>query len=210
MDGLTGEEAVARLEQRGGQVWVFRRGYGSVYTFHFARADGAVAVSVRQEAGAVGQRPKDRVLRADADRTALARDMEAVRDAANASLADGVADRYVLVHRDQLQADGGYAQVGCVLAVGSILVGVIVGEIAVWLTAGRLVGWPAVGAAVVGFVAGFIAVDPLGALLVRVPPLRDRIETIAYAWMTIVPGIVTAIATPILTTILERPTGFAF
>lgn len=210
MDGLTGEEAVARLEQRGGQVWVFRQGYGSTYTFHYSRADGAVAVSVRREGEAVGRRPKDRVLRADADRTALAGDMEAVRDAANALLEDGVAHRYVLTHRHQLQADGGYAQIGGVLAVGSVLVGVMLGEIAVWLTTETLAGWPVVWAAVVGFVVGFVAVDSVGAVLVRFPALRDRIETIAYAWMTIVPGSVTAVATPILTTILESPTGFAF
>jgi hypothetical protein len=210
MRGLSGEEAVARLERRGGQVWVFRQGYGSAYSFLSTRADGVLAVAVRREGGAVGRRPKDREVRTDADRTALARDMEAVRDAANAPLAEGVAHRYVLTHRDQLQADGGYAQVGCVLAIGSVLVGLIVGEIAVWLTTETLAGWPAVWAVVVGFVIGFFGIEPIAAVLVLFPPLRDRIEVIAYSWMGIVPGVVTAIATPILTTILDSRPDFAF
>ena len=111
---LSGSQAVARLERRGGQVWVFRYGYGSAAKYTCAgREDGATVITgpipTHNEPGCQHRRW---VLTTDLERDSLAHDMEAARTRLSASAGDG----YELLHRDVLDTDAGYAQVGCVLA----------------------------------------------------------------------------------------------
>lgn len=181
---LDGSQAVARLERRGGQVWVFRMGYGSVAAYMYAgRKDGATVV--------LGPEPNHRrwVLRTDLDRKSLAHDMEAATTLASAS-ADA---SYTLVHRDELDADAGYGQVGCVLVLGSLVVGLIVGLMAAWIATGEVTLAPPIVGVVIGFVVGFYGDEPLASAAVLVPYLRDRVVNLAYLWCLVVPAVTTAI-----------------
>jgi len=63
------------------------------------------------------------LLRTDADRRSLADDMAKVKDDLNAH-ARGPGLVYVFDHRDELQTDGGYGQVGCLLSLISTAAGV--------------------------------------------------------------------------------------
>jgi hypothetical protein len=205
VSSLTSAEAVARLERRGGQVWVFRRGEGAQAEFDCIDREGGHAVVVGKSRPNAPERygPRRFVLGSDEDRTRLARDMELALDRANAGL-ERVEYRYELVHRDILDADAGYGQVGCVVAVVSIVVGLIVGGIAAWAVTGGVEGSPLVIASIVGFVVGFLGIEPVSSVAVNHPALRDRITDLAIAWFIIVPGVVTAL-TVIAMTIADLP-----
>jgi hypothetical protein len=194
VSSLTPTEAVARLERRGGQVWVFRRGYGAQAEFDCIDREGGHAVVVGKSRPNAPERygPRRFVLASDADRTRLAQDMEIARDRANADL-ERVEYRYELVHRDILDSDAGYAQVGCFVAVLSIAVGLVVGGIAGWVATGGVEGPALVIGSIVGFVVGFLGIGPVSSVAVNHPALRDRITDLAIAWFIVVPGVVTAL-----------------
>jgi uncharacterized membrane protein YeaQ/YmgE (transglycosylase-associated protein family) len=200
MKGLTGHEAAKRLERRGGQFSVFRYGQGSTYAYDCRERQAGAAVVMGH---AWAREPTDRsfriVLDTDEARAELARAMEAVRDRANAGLPVDASERFVLTHREQLDTDAGYAQIGCALALLSTVVGLIVGTVAAWLLTDRVEGGVLIIGPIIGFVGGLLVEAPLSALAVRVPPLRDRIELLSVAWSSIVPGVVTAIAIVALT-----------
>jgi hypothetical protein len=59
---------------------------------------------------------------------------------------------------------------------------------------------------VVGFIVGFFGIDVVARMAVYIPPIRDRLETIAYAWMAVVPAVLTA-ATTIVWTMSSRASG---
>jgi hypothetical protein len=141
----------------------------------------------------------------DSDRAALAREMEGARDAANAAL-EGEPWRYVLVHRDILASDAGYAQVGCFLALFSVIAGLILGPIIAWIVIGEIKGDALLVGPVIGFIIGFFGIDVVARIAVYIPPIRDRLETIAYAWMAVVPAVLTA-ATIIVWTMSSRASG---
>jgi hypothetical protein len=189
---LDGARAVARLERRGGEVWVFRRGHGSKGTFRCTgrEEDGAAIVVGSGSAGATSVDGEGRwVLRTDLDRRSLAGAMEATRDRLNAS----AGGEYALVHRDLIQSDAGFGQVGCLMAVASVIVGLVIGLVVVSVLGGAptLVGSGA--GVIIGFLVGLYTADSVASVAVLVPALRDRIVNFAYAWMLIVPGVVTVL-----------------
>ena len=194
MSSLTPTEAVARLQRRGGQVWVFRRGYGAQAEFDCIDREGGHAVVVGKSRPNAPERygPRRFVLGSDEDRARLARDMELARDRANAGL-ERVESRYELEHRDILDVDAGYGQVGCVVAVASIVVGLVVGGVAGWAATGGVEGSALVIGSIVGFVVGFLGIAPVASVAVNHPALRDRITDVAIAWFIVVPGLVTAL-----------------
>ncbi len=190
MKGLTGAQAVERLERRGGQVAVFRQGTGTRFVFDcVGRDQGRAVVAPHSPDSAPGG---GRALASDSDRAALGRQMEEERNRANASV-QGDAPQWVLVHRDILTTDGGYAQVGCFLALFSAIVGLVAGAIVASLVAGRVEVSGLLVGPVVGFVVGFFVIEPIALIAVYIPPLRDRLVPFAYGWMAIVPGAVTAL-----------------
>ncbi len=159
-------------------------GYGSVAAYTYAgREDGATVI--------LGPEPKHRrwVLRTDLDREALAHDMEAATTRASAS----AGGNYTLLHRDVLDADAGYAQVGCLLALVSVVVGLIVGLIVAWIATGEITLVAPIAGVVIGFVVGFLGVEPVASVAVLVPYLRDRVVNLAYAWFLVVPAVITTI-----------------
>jgi hypothetical protein len=200
MSGLTGSQAVARLERRGGQVWVFRRGYGSQVQFDcIDREDGDAVVVGKSTPGASHKYgPRRFLLHTQEDRQTLAGEMDRLQEVANADL-ERVEYRYELVHRDILDSDAGYAQVGCFVAVLSIVVGLVVGLLGGLAVSGGFNGTALVIASIVGFVVGFLGVEPVSSIAVNHPRLRDHITDLAIAWSIVVPGVVTALTVIVLT-----------
>jgi hypothetical protein len=200
MNGLTGQEATERLDRRGGQVWVFRYGQGSSYVYDCLERQNGACVVVGH---AFLREPTEHDLRLVLDtaesRASLASAMEAKRDHANIDVPRDAAERYVLAHRDLLDTDGGYAQVGCFIGLVSTAVGLIVGAILAWLLTEQVVGGVLIISPIIGLLVGLLAEAPLGSLAVRVPALRDRIELLSVLWSAIVPGVLTAIAIVALT-----------
>ena len=137
---LTAQEAAAVLERRGGQVDVRTRVRASgsfsptdkTATYRCrGRKDGATVIE--------GPGEKRWLLRTDADRASLAADMARVKDSLDAHSA-GPGLVVVLNHRDELQSDGGYGQVGCLLALVSTAVGLAVGLATAWFMTGGISG----------------------------------------------------------------------
>ncbi len=211
MARLSGPEAVERLERRGGQVLVFRMQYGLIAEYScVGREDGFAVIESVEHSGTPDRSDPPRpvrkgrvILRSDADRSGLASDMERVLDASNATLNPGVEHDFRLRHRDTLDTDGGYAQVGCFLAFFSVVVGTIAGLILTWIAIGSIEAGATVYSMIAGFVFGFFVLDPVTKLAVNVRFIRDRITNMAYAWTAIVPAVVTAVAMPILTSLLD-------
>jgi uncharacterized membrane protein YeaQ/YmgE (transglycosylase-associated protein family) len=202
MKGLTGAQAVERLERRGGQVAVFRRGTGTWFVFDcVGRDQGRAVVAPHSPNSAPGG---GRILASDSDRAALAREMDEERDRANAGWGTD-ASGYVLVHRDILATDAGYAQVGCFLALFSVVVGLILGLIIGWIATSEVKGDALLVGPVVGFVVGFFGTEVVARIAVYIPPLRDRLETVAYAWTAIVPGVLTAATIIVMTMSSSTP-----
>jgi hypothetical protein len=112
--GLTGAQAVARLERRGGEVWVFRRGYGSQVVFScVGREEGHAIVAIADVAESQrAVRDRRLVIRSDADRVALEHEMETARDEANARL-ERVEYLYVLVQTSSTRTPATGRSVAC-------------------------------------------------------------------------------------------------
>lgn len=192
MADLDAAAAAARLERRGGQVELrarvranrsFFKGKHEGWYSDGGRVDGAVRLVGSHASG-------EWILATDADRARLVADIQHRLDGANAD-ADGPAIEYYLRHLDY-DDDPGFAQIGCVFALGSIVVGWIVGLILAWVIAGEA-SWLAVLAApVLGFVAT-LAVGLVDELVLAFPSGRDHVATIGYGWMAVAPGIVTAL-----------------
>ena len=200
MSGLAGSQAVERLERRGGQVSVFRRGYGAQVQFDaIEREDGHAVVVGKSMPGAPHQYgPRRFVVRTQADRDNLAGEMDRLIEDANANL-ERVEYRYELRHRDILDTDAGYAQVGCFVAVLSMVVGLVVGAVGGWIASGGVNGDALVIGAIVGFVIGFFGDEPMSWIAVKHPRLRDHITDLALGWSIVVPAVVTAVTVIVLT-----------
>jgi hypothetical protein len=188
---LTAHEAAERLERRGGRLLVEARvREGGA---RFPTEDVATYQYLGREAEATvitGPAGRRWLLRTDADRASLADDMARVRDKLNARPGrPGLV--YVFSHRDELQSDGGYGQIGCFLSLISTAVGLTVGVV----VASLVTDGPNVGYAIVGPIAGFLAAmftaDALGSLLTGIPALRDRVAKLIDFYMAIVPGLIT-------------------
>ena len=106
---------------------------------------------------------------------------------------------YELVHRDILDSDAGYAQVGCFVVVLSIAVGLVVGLVGGLAVSGGVNGTALVIASIVGLVVGFLGVEPVSSIAVNHPRLRDHITDLAIGWSIVVPGVVTALTVIVLT-----------
>jgi len=197
--GLTGAKAVERLQRRGGEVWVFRRDYGSQVKFRcIEREDGnAVVVGKSEPASELPYRIRRFVLSDEAKRAALATEMERVRDLANNGL-ERVEYTYELTHRDDLASDAGYGQIGCLLTVPSILGGVIIGLLFSSIAIRYTSLTDAVIGSIIGFVVALVSFEPVSGIAYRVPWLRDRIDVLYFGWLLIVPGIATAVAIVVL------------
>ena len=205
MAGLTGSSAVERLERRGGEVWVFRTGYGAEVKFECIDREEGHAVVVGRSTPQAAERygPRRIVLATQRDRDRLARDMDHALASANAGL-ERVEHRYQLEHRDAFDTDAGYAQVGCVVALLSAVVGVGLGLLGGWLTTGALALPGAIVGSIVGFVVGFMGVGPVLSIAIDRPAFRDRITDIAMIWFIVVPAVLTAVVT-IAVAIAARP-----
>jgi hypothetical protein len=116
--------------------------------------------------------------------------MARVKDGLDAHAA-GPGLAYVFSHRDELQVDGGYGQVGCLLALVSTAVGLVIGLAIAWLVTGGVSGGSALVGSVVGFMVAMFTADTVGTLLTSVPALRDRVVTLVYLYTSIVPGLIT-------------------
>jgi hypothetical protein len=188
---LTAREAAERLERRGGEVRVearVREGGARFPTEDVAtyrclgREDGATVIT-----GPAGRRW---LLRTDADRASLADDMTKVRDD-RTTHAGGPGLVYVFGHRDELQSDGGYGQIGCFLSLMSTVAGVVLGIAVAWLvTDGVNVGYAVVGS-IAGLLAATYTADAVGSALAGVPALRDRVVHLVNLYASIVPGLIT-------------------
>jgi hypothetical protein len=200
MNGLTGQEAAERLDRRGGQVWVFRYGHGSTYVYDCQeRQDGACVVVGHPWMGKPTKHDPRLILDTAEARATLASLMEEMRDLSNAAVPAEAAERYVLAHRDLLDTDAGYAQIGCFIALVSTAVGLVVGAILAWLLTERVEGGVLIISPIVGFLVALFAEAPLASLAVRIPALRDRIELLSVVWSVIVPGVLTAVLIVALT-----------
>ena len=188
---LTAQEAAERLERRGGHLRVearVREGGARFPTEDVAtyrclgREQGATVI-----AGPAGRRW---LLRTDADRTSLADHMALVKDELN-SRDDRPGLVFVFAHRDELQTDGGYGQVGCVLSLVSTAAGVVLGLAVAWLvTAGFNAGYAVIGS-IAGLLTSMYTADALGSVLAGIPALRDRVVNLVTLYMSIVPGLIT-------------------
>ncbi len=188
---LTAQRAAQRLERRGGQVLVQARvrETGALFpkdrpaTYRYVgRETGAAVISGPAEARWV--------LLTDADRASLAGHMAELTDDLNARAGTpGLV--YVLDHRDELESDGGYGQIGCVLALVSTAIGLVLGIAAAWLLTSHL----NIGSTVVGSIAGFLVAmytaDAVGSVLTGIPALRDRVVDLVNIYMSVVPGLIT-------------------
>jgi len=200
MNGLTGQEAAERLDRRGGQIWVFRYGHGSTYVYDCQERQGGACIVVGHAWMGEPTKHDPRLTLDTADaRASLASSMEATRDRANAGVPADAAERYVLAHRDLLDTDAGYAQIGCVIALVSTVVGLIVGAILAWLLTERVEVGVLIISPIVGFLVALFAEGPLASLAVGIPALRDRIELLSVIWSVVVPGVLTAVAIVALT-----------
>jgi hypothetical protein len=204
VNGLTGAQAVARLERRGGEVWVFRRGYGSQVVFTCVGRDQGHAIVAITDVTESRRVVRDRrlIIHSDADRATLEHEMETARDEANARL-ERVEYSYILVHRDILDTDAGYGQIGCVLVLASVAVGIVVGLVAGWVATGRVAVSAAVIGPIVGLAAGFYGFGPVASIAVNSPALRDRIVNLAYAFSIVVSAIATAVTIIVMTVLFD-------
>jgi hypothetical protein len=188
---LTARQAVARLEERGGQLQVHARvREGGAF---FSTNDIATYACVGRDNGAtvvVGPNGNRWLLGTDADRASLAADLTRVRNDRNANAA-GPGIVYVFGHRDELQTDGGYGQVGCFLAILSTAVGLVLGIAVAWLLYGSFNASAALVGSVVGLVTAMSTADWVGSVLAGVPALRDRVITLVNVFVLVVPGLIT-------------------
>ena len=188
---LTARQAVARLEQRGGQLLVHARvREGGAF---FSTNDIATYRCVGRDNGStavVGPHGKRWLLRTDPDREALADDLERERDARNANAA-GPGIVYVYGHRDELQTDGGYGQIGCFLALISTAVGLVLGIAVAWLLTGGVNASAALVGSLAGFLTAMFTADAVGSVLAGIPALRDRVVTLVNVFALVVPGLIT-------------------
>jgi uncharacterized membrane protein YeaQ/YmgE (transglycosylase-associated protein family) len=81
----------------------------------------------------------------------------------------------------------------------SVVVGLILGLIIGWIATSEVKGDALLVGPVVGFVVGFFGTEVVARIAVYIPPLRDRLETVAYAWTAIVPGVLTAATIIVMT-----------
>jgi len=188
---LTAHDAAQRLEGRGGQLRVEARvREGGA---RFPTEDVATYRCLGREQGATvitGPSGRRWLLRTDADRRSLADDMAKVKDDLNAH-ARGPGLVYVFDHRDELQTDGGYGQVGCLLSLISTAAGVVLGvAVAGVMTDSFNLGYVMVGS-IAGFLIAMYTADALGSVLAGIPTLRDRVVNLVALYMSIAPGLIT-------------------
>jgi hypothetical protein len=91
-----------------------------------------------------------------------------------------------------------------VVAVLSIVVGLVVGGVGGWIATSGVNGSALVIGSIVGFVVGFLGIEPVSSIAVNYPTLRDRITDLAIGWFIVVPGVVAAVAV-MVATIAMRP-----
>jgi hypothetical protein len=133
------------------------------------------------------------ILRSDLDRSSLRRTIEQ-SIALLAPLHGAEPTAYRLVYRPPGEEDAGYAQIGCVLAVPSILIGDLIGGL---LTVARGEALPLIEAgifaAVVGSSLGFVALGTLAPrVLAFVPVARARAAETGMSLQLLIPGLVAA------------------
>jgi hypothetical protein len=154
----SGDDVFRALEERGGAVWAFKTGRGSILDLTYAgNREGAAVISGRVwpevwadhfdpgreglllpsgdemlslgwEQSASGGLERTWVVRTRLDRSNLRRDV----DHAVAVLAGArgeTPDDYALIHRPPGETDAGYAQFGCLFALLSTVVGDAIGAI---------------------------------------------------------------------------------
>jgi len=131
------------------------------------------------------------ILRSDLDRSELRRTVEQ-SIALLAPLHAAEPTAYRLVYRPSGEEDAGYAQVGCILAVPSVLIGDLIGGL---LTVGRDEALPliegAIFVAVVGFSLGFVVFGTLAPrVLALLPATRARAAETAMSLQVVIPGLV--------------------
>ncbi len=179
-------DLIRRLERRGGEIWVFRLGYGPRARYRYRGREGGAAIVTGPDDFHEEYRW---VLRTDFDRASLAAAMEATVRRLAADERD-VATMYELRHRDLLDTDGGYGEVGClVLVLSAIGAGVMSAVGSFVLEAGHPLGVGMI-VFVFGFFGGMYGTEVVIEPALRVPRLRDAIDTVAFVWWLIGPLIV--------------------
>jgi hypothetical protein len=129
-------------------------------------------------------------LRSDLDRSDLRRTVEATV-ALLAALREEDATAYRLIYRPPGEEDAGFAQIGCLLAFASVVVGDILG-IGVTLVGKQPLPLieMSIFAAIVGLIVGFVVVGTvLPRLLAMTPRLRARAAEADMGLMLVVPGL---------------------
>lgn len=192
MKDLDTRAIIARLERRGGRIRITPRVMADrlflpgIHEWEYAcdgRDDGATVI--------IGPRPEHRrwILRTEADRAALAHDIDE-RLASMSAEPDGAGVEYEVAQVDEVQADAGYGQVGCLFALVAAPVGCIVGLIAVFLLGGSPSWLLVTTAPIFGLVAAMMTGDQAGTLLTSLPPLRDRAAGAFLVYLAFVSGLV--------------------
>jgi hypothetical protein len=131
------------------------------------------------------------VLRSDLDRSEVRRTVEQ-SIAVLARLHGAEPTPYRTVYRPPGQEDAGYAQVGCVFSVPSVLIGTLIGGL---VTVARGEALPlietAIFAAVVGFSLGFLAFGELAPrVLALVPATRAEAANTTMSLQLLIPGLI--------------------
>jgi hypothetical protein len=206
------QNPLQRLERGGGAVWAFKEGAGSLFALqHVGVRKGSAEIRghIHPESLVFEDRPvpvdelarlgwryvegegweRRWVLRSDLDRADLQRDANATI-ALLAALQDTDPGSFALVYRPPGEEDAGFAQVGCLLAAVSVVVGEVLGMI---VTVARSEPIPllevAVFAATVGFLVGFLA---LGVVVPRAlavsAALRGRAADVTVGLTLVIPG----------------------
>jgi hypothetical protein len=190
-------DAIARLERRGGRL----RLHGLAPTDDPATTTGISLASYdcvgREDGAAIVSGPapdgKRWVLRTDVDRTALAEDIRAQIDAVAAVQDDDAQLVVVIRHDDEIQADAGYAQVGCLLGVISTPIGWVIGVATVYLAGGSVSTLLAIAAPIVGLGAVLMSADRVGDVLTSFRPTRDRVVGLMLGLVAVLPGLLTVL-----------------
>ena len=194
MADLDARTAVARLDRRSGVIEIRAREQAR-RRYTGGQHDATYRCTGREAGAAIvlGPSPESRtwVLKSDADRAALTKDVEERLARANAEKESPTVE-YVLRHVDAIETDGGYGQIGCLFALASTVVGWVLGLAVAFVISGGVPTLAAVIAPIVGFVGVMYSSDAIASVAVTFPPARDRIVGLAYLYTIVVPGLVTA------------------
>jgi hypothetical protein len=203
-------DPIAKLERGGGAVWARRPGQEPLFTLSYAPRHGADVVIVGTmdrifalplaDLRLIGWKPdasgfirQTWILRSDLDRSELRRTVEQTI-ALLAPMNGAEPSAYRLDYRPPGQEDPGDTEIGCLLAIPSILIGDLIGGL---MTVARGEALPlieaAIFAAVVGASLGYLALGTLvPRVLALVPATRTAAAETVMSLQLLIQGLVAA------------------